>query len=529
MKRLIRVLAIITMVVFIFGTASTYYAMPSPDYAPEDYRYTNKLYGINGRNDYVEKPTASFRAFRWKDGVGLLDQLDSYSDMDFNAPYPVLTCYVGDTITFEDRSKANNNGQDRIVEWDWQQYGALGDHWSYYDYDILGNTVLELTEPGVTTFFLCVRSDFPVGRDSVDCWSDNGNHQTIGKNKHFPNGMYWYFSSLQINALPKVLGQVEVKYQDSSTGEYFYESTLDLGEFPEDAEQMETTVHIPELEGYTFDHWRILLPDQTLQYTGTDPDAEVAVTTWEPIKILVMEFMPISPVMPDEEGDGNTNNDNWNPDSNTNTAPLPPDPPPHISGKCDGVITWQESASHQVVSGRYPNGAPIYKNCVHQYTYEAELTADAALDPTTFKSGYGFSVDVSARTQTRLKHATGCSAWGRNRSPQKTVKPPGKAIVYVPYTVTNRLGTQQSQIELDRVGSGNAVRFQTPINPISETGARRIYTDVTLPGTREAPVNHTVDIYISGGGIDGIEFCLHLTRSYTINGDMYEDDFSGSD
>lgn len=535
MNRMIPKMAALMLAIFLCSNFLYTYAKPSLDYAPEDYRYTEKLINIYGEKNKIVKPTAAFRALRWKDGVGLLDKLDSYSGKELEEPYPILTCYVGDTITFEDWSKANNNGEDSIIEWDWQQYGAMGDHWAYYDYDILGNTVLELTEPGVTTFFLCVRSDYPVGRDSVDCWSDNGNHQTVGKNKHFPNGMYWYFSSLQLNVLPRINGQVEVRYQNSSTGEVFYQSSLELGEFPEGAEQMNTKVHIPELEGYTLDHWSVLLPDDTLQYTGTDGDAEVAVTTWEPRKILVVDFVLNNPDPgpgPDDGDihDGNGGDEPGNGNSNIDTDPLPPDPPPHVSGKCDGVITWQESASHQVVSGRYPNGAPIYKNCNHKFTYEADLGADVRLDPTVFKSGYGFSVDVTTDLKVRLKSQTGCGKWNRNRSPEKSVSLPTKALAYVPYTVTNRLGTQNSTIELEFVSSrGSSVTFQTPVNPISETGARRIYTDVTLPGTQEAPVKHNVDIYISGGGIDGIEFCLHLTKSYTINGDMYQDDFSAAD
>lgn len=537
MNRRTHGMAALMLAVFLCSNFLYTFAKPSLDYAPEDYRHTEKLMDVYGNRDSIKKPTAAFRAYRWKDGIGLLDQLDSYSDMDFNAPYPVLTCYVGDTITFEDRSKANNNGQDRIVEWDWQQYGAMGDHWAYYDYDILGDTVLQLTEPGVTTFFLCVRSDYPVGRDSVDVWSDNGNHQTVGKNKHFPQGMYWYFSSLQLNVLPRIEGQVEVRYQDSSTGDVFYQSVMELGEFPDGAEQMNTKVHIPELSGYTLDHWSVLLPDETLQYTGTDADADVAVTTWEPRKILLVDFIPNAPTPGPGPGpnDGDINDGNGGSDesgngnSNIDTPPLPPDPPPSTNGECDGVITWTETDSHQVKIGKYPNGKPKYRTCNHKFTYEADLTADAQLDPTVFKSGYGFSVDVNTDLTVRLKSQTGCGNWGEPRSPAKRVSLPTKALVYVPFTVTNRLGTQGSQIELERISSGgSSVFFQTPVNPISETGARRIYTDVTLPGTQEAPVNHTVDLYISGGGIDGIEFCLHLTKSYTINGDMFEDDFSGS-
>lgn len=410
MNRLIHRMAALMLAIFLCTNLMGIYALPSLEYAPEDYRYTDKLYNIYGEKNSINKPTAAFRAYRWKDGVGLLDQLDSYSDMDFNVPTPVLTCYVGDTITFEDRSKANNE-TDSIIEWDWQQFGAMGDRWDCYDYDIVNNTVLELTEPGVTTFFLCVRSNYPVGQGSVDVRSDNGNHQTVGKTKYFPKGMYWYFSTLQINVLPKIQGQVDVKCQDDSTGEYFYESSIKLGDFPEGVEQMNTMVHIPEIEGYVFEQWNVLLPDNSLQYTGTAADAEVAVTTWQPIKILLITFTPNEPNTPPLNPDKVPNDGNGGGNNNIDTAPLPPNPPPTTTGRCDGVITWQETASHQVISGRYPNGTPIYRNCVHKYTYEAGLNADARLDPTAFKSGYGFAVDIDCSLSVRLKSQTGCGNW----------------------------------------------------------------------------------------------------------------------
>ena len=43
---------------------------------------------------------------------------------------------------------------------------------------------------------------------------------------------------------------------------------------------------------------------------------------------------------------------------------------------------------------------------------------------------------------------------------------------------------------------------------------------------KEEPASHSFDIYISGGGVGNIEFCKKLSKTITINGDMYEDDFS---
>ena len=53
--------------------------------------------------------------------------------------------------------------------------------------------------------------------------------------------------------------------------------------------------------------------------------------------------------------------------------------------------------------------------------------------------------------------------------------------------------------------------------------------DETGEGTQEKPVNHSFEIYISGGGVGNVEFCKKITKTITINGDMFEDDFSGAD
>ena len=57
--------------------------------------------------------------------------------------------------------------------------------------------------------------------------------------------------------------------------------------------------------------------------------------------------------------------------------------------------------------------------------------------------------------------------------------------------------------------------------------AKKIYTPVELAGTKTAPKVHYFDIYISGGGVNGVEFCKTIRVSITINGDMYQDDITG--
>ena len=90
----------------------------------------------------------------------------------------------------------------------------------------------------------------------------------------------------------------------------------------------------------------------------------------------------------------------------------------------------------------------------------------------------------------------------------------------------NRLGVQSKAIAMEQDGR---LRFRLPVSNVSEAGARKIYTPVELPGTEERPVTHEFEIYINGGGVRNVEFCQKLIGRITINGDMYSDDFSGSD
>ena len=79
---------------------------------------------------------------------------------------------------------------------------------------------------------------------------------------------------------------------------------------------------------------------------------------------------------------------------------------------------------------------------------------------------------------------------------------------------------------MDKNGTSS---FILPQSNVSSVKARKIYTPVELAGTSESPEKHSFEIYINGGGVNRIEFCKKLTGTITINGDMYEDDFSGSD
>jgi len=101
--------------------------------------------------------------------------------------------------------------------------------------------------------------------------------------------------------------------------------------------------------------------------------------------------------------------------------------------------------------------------------------------------------------------------------------------VRLDYNVTNKLGTQPFTVQMLRSSLGSTTSaFEPKANPISEIRAQKIYTAVGLSGTANSPARHYFDIYVSGGGVNGVEFCKVIHDYITINGDMYSDDFSGA-
>ena len=227
--------------------------------------------------------------------------------------------------------------------------------------------------------------------------------------------------------------------------------------------------------------------------------------------------------MPDWDDGGNGNNTDL-PDCNYEESNQP-ELPDENTENCGEVIRWTEKDSHTVTKPCARHGSHTY-TCSHSFVYETALSTNHTVTPKTLKSGYGFAVEVSSSISTRfVSNSGGCSAWGRGRSPEKVPQPPTKAEVRLHYTVSNVLGTQGSTVALERNGSNNTdSSFITAQNPISVTGARTIYTDVALPGTAEVPAVNNFEIYIYGGGVNGVEFCKTINESITINGSMYDDD-----
>ena len=670
-KRILSIMTVITAVIFLCGMLPVM-AYPSNERVGKDYRNMSIQ---NTAGTIVPKPTAQFAANRVVNGA-VTDIAVSYADYDCNADFPTLVCYVGDTLTFTDMSRGNNG--DNIVEWDWQYFGSMGEHHNVYKNNVVNTASFNLTEVGETIFYLCVKSDVRVKKGCCDPWSENGNHQTVGKNKWFPKGAYWYFTAVRVVVKPIREAIVNVRYWDAQNNKVFHEGTINAGQIFGDAETVDTSVHITDWDGYAYSGWNVQLTDGTIQYSGNERDVAITLAGWVPEKYLNVEFFPYMSTgvevrywdksenkliltenltgetvlkeqettitaqintpygyktdgwnvqLPDGsiqyEGTDNptvitlngyipqkilnvkcypknnkkvtvnyinseTNNvidteviyadetqlvkvsfknipgyviEDWSlemPDGrkeqsgteepveviltdrkphkilNINCFPIDggddiPDIPPgevivKPSGICNGVIEWTETDSHRV---KYrSNGKTRYKTCTHKFEYKTVLTASADVSPTTLKSGYGFEVGVTCSISTRLVSNKGCSSWGENRSPASTVKNPTRATVYIPWEMSNRLGTQNRSISMDTDGR---LKFILPKSPVSEVGARKIYTPVTLPGTKEVPESHSFEIYINGGGVGDNEFCQKIDKTIIINGDMYEDDFSGAD
>lgn len=675
-NRIFKIMAVALTAIFVFGSGSVF-AAPSSSKVSKDYRNMDIL---NTNKIKVNKPTAQFAANRVVNGE-VADIAISYDGYNCETEIPTLVCYVGDTLTFTDMSRDNNGG--KIVEWDWQMFGSLGNKYDVYNRNIVNEESFTLTQPGETTFFLCVKSNIKVKTGCCDPWSENGNHQTVGRNKWFPNGAYWYFTAVRVVVQPAKEAVVHVRYWDAQNNKIFHEETVNTGPIL-DTQTVDVRVHITDWEGYEYSGWNVQLPDGTIQYSGAERDVEIALAGWVPEKYLNVEFYPatktsvtvrywnsaMNKIMAQETISGERvfrdkeaiididirvpedyKYDEWNvqlPDGTiqykgsenpvkitlngyipkkflnvecysviskkvtvnyinsesgeiikTNTIRLDDDSesvteeiqfenipdyvienwelknsggnaekegtenpvsvtltneephkilnvncfslkeeengekpysPPIVEvkpdGVCDGVIEWTETDSHRVRIGYNSNKKPIYSWCTHKFKYKTILEATADIMPSTLKSGYGFGVDVECTISTTLERNSGCRSWGKNRKPDATVKPPTTATVFLPWDMINRLGSQGRSISMVPEGK---LKFTLPSSPVSETGAKKIYTPVELAGTKESPKSHSFEIYIGGGGVESEEFCQKLIGTITINGDMYEDDFSGAD
>lgn len=198
------------------------------------------------------------------------------------------------------------------------------------------------------------------------------------------------------------------------------------------------------------------------------------------------------------------------------------------TGSCSDTIRWTETDSHTITYPCSRHGSHSY-TCSHTFVYETKLTTTYNIAPRTLKSGYGFVVDADTSIATRMVSNSGCGSWGGGRSPSKKPVPPTKAEVRLNYKVFNKLGTQPYTVQMLQTHLGSTTSaFEPKANPISEIHAKKIYTAVGLKGTSQSPAKHYFDIYVSGGGVNGVEFCKVLHGFITINGNMYQDDFTGA-
>lgn len=207
--------------------------------------------------------------------------------------------------------------------------------------------------------------------------------------------------------------------------------------------------------------------------------------------------------------------------------------PEDTTGSCTDVITWKEVKSHT-----YHCGGENCKGhtCRHVYIYQAKLESKASLkaakpngNDKTFKSGYGFMVDLSNVIEVKQIGNAGACRKSLSKVSDKKVVPPTLAEVRTNWTVKNKekKSIQGTTITMAK-GSASATtsQFVTTANPVSNYNKPLIYTDVALKGTRKNPVNHTITVYTYGGGVNGVQFCKSIPLTFTINGNMYEDDWT---
>ncbi|TYQ15038.1 UNVERIFIED_CONTAM: hypothetical protein Cloal_1444 [Acetivibrio alkalicellulosi] len=108
-----------------------------------------------------------------------------------------LTAYTGDTLTFTDLSEAF--GGSSISKYDLQIYG---DGWRDVSIiDNLNSKTITLTKAETINIYLCVMSDQEVPPQGIAPWSANGSHRSIAYSEDFPNGIYWYFTHIQVEVL----------------------------------------------------------------------------------------------------------------------------------------------------------------------------------------------------------------------------------------------------------------------------------------------------------------------------------------
>lgn len=152
--------------------------------------------------DIFHKPLAQFK-IKTQDGREVTSILNDDKESNGGIGPPIeITVGLGETITIEDLSIARNPGE-KIDKFDFQVYCKNNDKKNVIKiYDKLPEQ-WEMTEEGVWNFYLCVRGDTPSSKlRGWQNWSDNGTRRIWGRNS-FGVEMWWYFSHIRVNVIPK--------------------------------------------------------------------------------------------------------------------------------------------------------------------------------------------------------------------------------------------------------------------------------------------------------------------------------------
>ena len=255
-----------------------------------------------------------------------------------------------------------------------------------------------------------------------------------------------------------------------------------------------------------------------------DPDVSVRVSGTKPILVLIISCTKDNGGGGDDISPTPTPTPKPNDDNNGDDEPAttPIDPP--MCDSEENTIQWEEREKHS-----YTGSDNKKHTCYHYYVYEAKLKVDSVdVSPTTLKSGYGVTTDISTsvsyRQVAKYKEGNCDHRLSTSRTPTSKPKPPTTVAVRMGWTTHTFDGDfiQDSTVLLDKVsGNSTTAKFSAPTN--SAVGQKMIYTDIYLSGTGSEPRRHVIAFDIYGGGVDGTQWCTTVTKELVINGDMYED------
>lgn len=206
-------LAVFLCVLIFMGQIHVVYAAE-----PTDYRV---YFREETDGDVATKPTANFTITVLKpDGSVRCTAQPSTSDAlayDKNGKLldmsliPKITAYVGDTIIFKDDSDPGSGSDIDACDFQWYSDQATGKMTTYTS--VFEAKSFELTQPDYWELYYNVRDNyFSTG---VRNWSDNGCHVTLATNNaDFPDGMWWYFTRVDVEVLsePEPVPNFKITY-----------------------------------------------------------------------------------------------------------------------------------------------------------------------------------------------------------------------------------------------------------------------------------------------------------------------------